>query len=91
MICLLDLFNYIYSCPLCIVKILGNENVCNLWHVRSISQMCVYVLSHSAVSNSLQPYRLQSARLLCPWDFAGENTGVGCHALLQGIFLILII
>ena len=22
----------------------------------------------------------------CPWDFPGENTGVGCHALLQGIF-----
>ena len=26
-------------------------------------------------------------RLLCPWDFPGENTRVGCHALLQGIFL----
>ena len=37
---------------------------------------------------TLQPYRLQSARLLCLWDSAGENTGVGCHALLQGIFLI---
>ena len=28
-----------------------------------------------------------SARLLCPWDSPGKNTGVGCHALLQGIFL----
>ena len=26
-------------------------------------------------------------RLLCLWDSPGENTGVGCHALLQGIFL----
>ena len=26
-------------------------------------------------------------RLLCPWDSHGKNTGVGCHALLQGIFL----
>ena len=25
------------------------------------------------------------ARLLCPWDSPGKNTGVGCHALLQGI------
>ena len=25
--------------------------------------------------------------LLCPWDFSGKNTGVDCHALLQGIFL----
>ena len=23
----------------------------------------------------------------CPWDSPGKNTGVGCHALLQGIFL----
>ena len=22
-----------------------------------------------------------------PWDFLGKNTGVGCHFLLQGIFL----
>ena len=22
---------------------------------------------------------------LCPWDFPGTNTGVGCHFLLQGI------
>ena len=29
------------------------------------------------------PYGLWPARLLCPWDFPGKNTGVGCHALLQ--------
>ena len=29
---------------------------------------------------------LSHVRLLCPWDFPGENTGVGCHFLLQGIF-----
>ena len=26
-------------------------------------------------------------RLLCPWDSPGMTTGVGCYALLQGIFL----
>ena len=26
--------------------------------------------------------------LLCPWDFPGKNTGVVCHFILQGIFLI---
>ena len=41
------------------------------------------MLSHSVVFNSLQPHRLQPARLLCPWDFPGKNTGVGCHFLLQ--------
>ena len=34
----------------------------------------------------LQPHGLQPAMLLCPWDFPGKNTGVGCHFLLQGIF-----
>ena len=35
----------------------------------------------------LGPHRLKPARLLCPGDFPGKNTGVGCHLLLQGIFL----
>ena len=44
------------------------------------------VLSHSLVSDSLRSHGLQPTRLLCPWDSPGKNTGVGCHALLQGIF-----
>ena len=39
------------------------------------------------MSNSLQPYGLCPSRLFCPWDSPGKNTGVGCHALLQGIIL----
>ena len=35
---------------------------------------------------TLQPHGLQPARLLCPWDSPGKNTGVGSHSLLQGIF-----
>ena len=27
-----------------------------------------------------------SVRLLCPWNSPGKNTGVGCHAILQGGF-----
>ena len=38
------------------------------------------------MSNPLQPHGLYPARLFCPWDSPGKNTGVGCHALLQGIF-----
>ena len=26
---------------------------------------------------------LQPTRLLCPWDFPGKSTGVGCHCLLR--------
>ena len=33
-------------------------------------------------------FGLLSTRLLCPWDFPGNNIGVGCHFLLQEIFLI---
>ena len=39
------------------------------------------------VSNCLWPHGLEPARLLCPWASPGKNTGVGCHFLLQGIFL----
>ena len=44
-------------------------------------------VSSSVMSDSLQPHGLQPSRLLCPWDSPGKNTGVGCHSLLQGIFL----
>ena len=37
----------------------------------------------------LQPHGLYPARVLCPWNFPSKNTGVGCHFLLQGIFLTL--
>ena len=39
--------------------------------------------SHSVVSYSQRPYGLQPTRLLHPWDFPGESTGVGCHCLLR--------
>ena len=52
--------------------------------------ICTYVymcgLSGSVMSDSLRPQGLQHTRLLCPWDSLGKNTGLGCHALLQGIF-----
>ena len=41
----------------------------------------------SVMSNSLGPRGLQPTRLICPWNFPGKNAGVGCHFLLQGIFL----
>ena len=47
--------------------------------------VCVYV-SHSVLSDSMQPHGLWPTRLLCPWDSPGKNSGVDCHFLLQGIF-----
>ena len=35
----------------------------------------------------LQPHGLEPTRLICPWNFLGKNIGLGCHFLLQEIFL----
>ena len=42
-----------------------------------------YLLSHVQL---FAPQGLQPARLLCPWNSPGKNTGVGSHALLQRLF-----
>ena len=52
-----------------------------------INYMSKLSVSHSVISNSLQPHGLLPARFLCPWDSPGNNTGVGSHSFLQGIFL----
>ena len=46
---------------------------------RSVPQRCVTLWDSMDCSPT---------RLLCPWNFPGKNTAVGCHFLLQGIFLI---
>ena len=40
----------------------------------------------TVVSNFLRPCGLYPTSLFCPWNFLGENTRVGSHFLLQGIF-----
>ena len=56
---------------------LGDEK----WHLYT----AFYVAS--VMSNSLRGHGPQPTRLLCPRDFPVKNSGVDCHALLQGIFL----
>ena len=46
------------------------------------SQFSSVQFSPSVVSDSPWPHGLQPTRLLHPWDFSGESTGVGCHCLL---------
>ena len=57
----------------------------------SSSKLLTYGLHCCLVAQSCltfsQPHGAQPTRLLCPWDFPCKNTGVGCHFLLQGIFL----
>ena len=50
--------------------------------------LLVCMLSHfSRAQLFATPWTVQPARLFCPWNSPGKNTGVGCHALLQGNFL----
>ena len=53
----------------------------------TIIQQWKWKWSRSVVSDSLRPHGLEPTTLLHPWDFPGKSTGVGCHFLLQGIFL----
>ena len=57
-------------------------------HLNTHFQGCIIsvCVSHSVLSNSLQPHGLQPTRLLHPWDLPGKSTGVGCHFLLQHNF-----
>ena len=61
------------SLPLCLLQ---GPWIVNTWKVKKS-------VSCSVVSNSLRPHGLQPSRLLCPWDFPGKSTGVGCHSLLR--------
>ena len=47
---------------------------------------CRSVLSHSAVADSLHPMDCGLPGSSVHGDSPGKNTGVACHALLQGLF-----
>ena len=51
-----------------------------------VASVCACVLCHSVVYNSVSPW-IAACRRLCPWASPGKNPGVGCRALLLGIFL----
>ena len=74
------------------------EDFCHLAHnPHFLSVSCAYDFFSKSAGTcakslqsclTLQCYGLYPASLLGSWDSPGKNTGVGCHALLQGIFLI---
>ena len=64
----------------------GPNLVGPLSHQGSPIPVHVCCAQSSVLSNSLQPHGLWPTRLLCPWDYPGKNTGVGCHFLFQRIF-----
>ena len=54
----------------------------NMWTALHPLECAMLLQSCPALCNTMEP-----TRLLCPWDSPGKNNEVGCHALLQGIFL----
>ena len=46
--------------------------------------MCMLSQSYLTLCDPMDP--MECTRLLCPWNSLDKKTGVGCHALLQGIF-----
>ena len=64
------------------------KHVCVYMRVSTYTHKYIcYCVSHSVMPDSVTPMDYSPARLLGPWDSPGKNPGVGCHALLQGIFL----
>ena len=57
------------------------------WSQAAFHALRVRVLSRSVVSRLFATPWTVAHRLLCLWDSPGKKTRVGCHALLQGIFL----
>ena len=51
-----------------------------------LSRFSVCVCTLSCVQLFLTPWTV-AARFFCPWDSPSKNTRVGCHFLIQGIFL----
>ena len=56
-----------------------------LVHTELPCSVCVCARACALLCLTLQTHGLKHSRLLCPWNFPGKNTGVGCHFLLQGI------
>jgi len=52
----------------------------------SLKGICCCYLVDTSCLTLCDPIDCSPSRLLCPWNFSGKNTGVGCHFLLQGIF-----
>ena len=64
-----------------IKRVMMRPTLISLWNWMSCVLSC---FSRVQLFATLQTV---ASRLLCPWDSLGKNPGVGCHSLLQGIFL----
>ena len=73
---------YVYAGTL-----LGTGDISLTKRDKSLCLHCPCMFSHFSQVPVFVTLWTVAARLLRPWGFSGKNTGVGCHVLLQGIFL----
>ena len=64
------------------------KNLENMALIQISSKDTPCMFPHRFVQLCATLWIAQLTRCLCPWDSPGNNTGVGCHALLQWIFPI---
>ena len=76
-------FSTIFPDSAYVCRIQGQEYWSGLPFPSPVHESEKWKWSCSVVSDSSRPHGLQPIRLLHPWDFPGESTGVGCHCLLQ--------
>ena len=91
--------NYIFPiAPRALLDLLNDQHTCifihsfwcystNVLHTPPVpdtvlSTCCLFTKS----CLTLETPSTVAHQALCPWDFPGENTGAGCHFLLQRIF-----
>ena len=62
-------------------------HVQEIWKIQNkVTYSSTMWVSFSVMFDSVTLWT-EAAKLLCPWNSPGKNTGMYCHSLLQGIFL----
>ena len=74
------------------VQNLVGKTDCKQWHRIIASTTILYIMSPLCMKVEVLvtqscPTLSDPTRLTCPWNFPGKYTRVGCHSLLQGVFL----
>ena len=76
-----------HHCRLCALKFPGARLALKSMLGARLCAGAAKVLVAQSCLTLCDPMDSRLSRRLCPWDFPGKNTGVGCHSFFQAIFL----
>ena len=82
----ITIFNFLKNCHSCFQQQQHNFTFPAVHKSSIFPHLCQHFYHQTLCVRSVTSYSLQPARLLCPWNFPGKYTGVGCHVLCLGIF-----